>query len=253
MRLFVSTFALSLIACAANSGDESFIIRSDLAPTTGSTTCQFTPSLEAASIARGQITLDSPNAYIFFPLLESRIVAPTGKESLRTIFVKGANVDLQVGPIEKIDTATGQVDVDDTVETTGFQTLFATPIPPNGGLAAGEFDLVPVSVLAGIKQRVGAVDATIHVHAQITATATVFGDYYGDKIESSPFEFPVTACNDCVVVNQGSDGTFPLCADFTDTTHTGNSCNPFQDGLVACCDAGNGVIACPGMPAGMGG
>jgi hypothetical protein len=241
-RVFIS-FAL-LAGCVADAGDESFIIRSNLAPPTSGGECLFIASIDAPAIARGQIFLDGPNPYVMNPLFESRITAADGRESLRTIFLEGANVDLQIGPIEIIDSA-GGVTVDETVESQAFRSLFSSPLPPNGGVTAAQFDLVPLSVLLGIKARTGA-GANDRVHAQISATITAFGDYYGEPIESSPFTFPVVACNDCVIGNRGIDGTFPACSTFTQTARLGNPCNVFQDGVVDCCDTGNG-IQCPAI------
>jgi hypothetical protein len=79
-------------------------------------------------------------------------------------------------------------------------------------------------------------------HVQIVATATVVGDYYGDEIEASPFQFPLTVCNDCVVNDLG------LCSLVAAGTavRQGNACNPFQDGAIDCCeDDTSGALVCP--------
>jgi len=228
--------------CVAASGDESFIVRSNLAPAVGAA-CEFTPSVDAPSIARGQLFLDSPTPYVFNPLLESRITAAQGKESLRTIIVTGANVDLQIGPTERIDAA-GNVTIDDTVATASFKSLFTTPLPPNGGLATGQFDLVPLSAVSELRAHLGAIGSGEHVHSQVIATATILGDYYGDEIESSPFQFPVTLCNDCVVNDLGDCATLQM----STTVRPGNACNVFQDGIVDCCeDLTNNTFICPAI------
>lgn len=238
-RISLPLLLASLVGCAADTGDESFIIRSNLATPEGE--CLFLPALEAVSQSRGQLFLDSPTPYLLHPMFESRIVAPAGKESQRTVFLQGANVDLVIGPIETIDDA-GNVTVDATEETLKFQTLFSAALAPNGGLTTAEFDLVPLSALALIKQRVGASPG--RVHAQVRATATVFGDYYGDRIEGAPFQFPVTVCNDCIVspVPVASAAECPL--PMTTMPRLGNACNAFQDGIVDCC-LDNGVLTCP--------
>jgi hypothetical protein len=243
-RVFISLALLG--GCIAAEGDESFIIRSNLAAEGG--TCVFQPSLDASFLARGQLFLDSPIPYLINPMLESRIVAAQGKESLRTILLEGANITLNIGPIERIG-ADGSVSLDETVETAQFQSLFSAPLPPNGGLASAQFDLVPLSVVAGIRARAGA-PGLDRIHAQVTASMVVFGDYYGERLESNPFQYPVTVCNDCVVANRFADGTFPTCDTFTATARQGNPCNVFQDGVVDCCDAGNGLIQCPAIATG---
>jgi len=237
--------------CAADSGDESFIIRNNLAP--AATECSFLPELNAAFLSRGQIALDSPTPYLFAPLFESRIVAAEGKESLRTVFIKGAKIELVIGPIESID-ATGAVSLDETTETVKFESLFSAPLPPNGGLASGQYDLVSLDALSRIRAKTNPAN---RIHAQITATATVFGDYYGDQIEAAPYQYPVTACNDCIVTvvqgigvdgNNVPNGTCPLAAG--STPRLGNACNQFQDGVVDCCVGPNG-LECPAPVAAM--
>ncbi len=239
-RISLALVLASLVGCAADTGDESFIIRSNLAVPEGD--CILAPALEAVSQSRGQIFLDSPTPYLLHPMLESRIVAAEGKESLRTVFLKGANVDLIIGPIETIDAA-GNVTLDPVEETVKFQSLFSAALPPNGGLVAAEFDLVPLSALASIRQRVGANPG--RVHAQVRATATVFGDFYGDQIEGAPFQFPVTVCNDCIVSRVLVNNVPAQCPlPMTAAPRAGNACNPFQDGLVDCCET-NGQLVCP--------
>lgn len=232
---------LVFAACTVDSGDESFIIRNNLAPPSDG--CAFTADLAAPILPRGQIRTDSPIPYLLDPLFESRIVAPEGKESQRTIFVKGAKVELVIGPIESID-ASGTVSLDTTTETVKFESLFSTPIPPNGGLSAGQFDLVSLDALARINAKTNPAN---RIHAQIVATSTVFGDYYGDQIESAPYQYPVTACNDCVFL---SAGTCPL--PMGTLLRGGNVCNPFQDGVVDCCtDPTSGNLICPATVATM--
>src|SRR5687767_2229383 len=81
--------------CVAPSGDESFIVRQNLAPT-DLTMCSFLADIASPTLARGQLHLDSPVPYFVNPLFESRIVAADGKESLRTILLQGANIELVI-------------------------------------------------------------------------------------------------------------------------------------------------------------
>jgi len=252
-RVFISVLATVGVGCVAASGDESFILRQNLATTSDAVSCAFIADLNAASLTRGQIALDSPTPYLFHPLFESRIVAAEGKDSLRTVFLKGANVELVIGPIDEIDDA-GTVTTDPTTETIRFRSLFSAPLPPNGGLVTAEYDLVPLSALDSIRQRT---NPNNRIHAQITATTTAFGDYYGDQIESAPFQFPVTVCNDCItnILTEVDPTVMPQ----TDPPTTravqcptaiqneprlGNACNAFQDGVVDCCLDGTALV-CP--------
>ncbi|MBS1123825.1 MAG: hypothetical protein H6Q90_6053 [Deltaproteobacteria bacterium] len=230
------------VGCAADSGDESFIIRSNVAaPTEG--TCEFTPDVNAQALSRGQLSLFSKNPYVLHALFQSRIVAPEGKESQRTVFLKGADVSVVVGPIEMID-AEGNVTTDAVEETLpGFQSVFTGALNPNGGLLVAEFDVVPLAALASIRARAG---GAVTIHAQVQTTATPFGDYYGAELRGAPFQFPVTVCNDCVVSpvvdDQGAPVNCPLV--MGTVPRLGNPCNPYQDGIVDCCNDTGGPV-CP--------
>ena len=226
--------------CVADSGDESFIIRNNLIPAVGS--CEFTAELGALSLSRGTLDLNSPIPYLIQPLFESRIVAPEGKESLRTIFLTRADIELTIGPIETIEG--NNVTIDTATQTLQFASLFSAALPPNGGLATAQFDLVPESALVMIRQRVGA--TTGRVHAQVSAVATPAGDYYGDEIKGTPYQYPGTVTNDSnvrVVAGIGTGGTCPLA--MTAKVEPGNPCNAFQDGVVDCCANADGSLACP--------
>lgn len=241
-RVFILSLLGALAAgCVADHGDESFVIRDNLLPEENE--CLFTP--ESATLARGLINLESPFSYLLGALFESRIAAPEGKDSLRTIFIQGANVELLIGPTEIIG-ADDSVTIDDSVTTVQFLTPFSVGLAPNGGQSTGAFDLVPPSVLADLRTRFAAdAAAGSRIHTSILATARAFGEYYGDRIEAAPFQFPITACNDCVVRS-----VFPDCAAIPADIETspGNACNPFQDEVVDCCiDSFSGSLICPAV------
>jgi hypothetical protein len=233
----VSIFVVATIAsgCVADSGNESFLIRNNLA--NEGDACDFMPDLTSPFIPRGQLFLDSPIPYVLTPLIESRITAGEGRESLRTVILKGARIDLTIGPIETIDAA-GNVTTDTGTELLQFESLFSAALPPNGGLTFAAFDLVPLAATSSIRARAA---GAARVHAQVTGTMRAFGDFYGQEIESEPFTYPVTVCSDCVLGN-----IFAACPAPTGAmVRTGNGCNPFQDGIVDCCvDAVAGLV-CP--------
>ncbi len=227
----VATFA----GCADDFGG-GLLVRQNLAPVMGA--CSFEADSAAAFIARGTIRDDSPSPYIFHPLIESRITAIEGQESLRTVQLRGARVELAIvgatvdgDPID-IDTRTFPVG------STKFASLFSAPVAPLG-LSAAEFDLIPVAFLAAVARAVG---TTGSARVQVVAEGSVYGDLGGDEISSDPFTYPVTICNDCVFTNIGS------CAAITEPGSTGNPCNPYQDGVVECCTTGDSLL-CPAMPA----
>ncbi|MGN6104707.1 MAG: hypothetical protein ACTHU0_06370 [Kofleriaceae bacterium] len=117
-----------------------------------------------------------------------------------------------------------------------FTSLFSVPLSPQG-FAATAFDIVPTRLLREIRAQAGETARSVRV--QLVTTSRVFGDLGGDEIESVPFDFPVTVCSDCIVVEHGA------CPLNTTTLRVGNPCNPFQDGVVDCCRESTGELTCP--------
>jgi hypothetical protein len=244
----LSLVASMLVATAcADTGGEALEIRQNLTPP--STTCSLAAANNAPFTSRGEISLQSPQPYILTPMIESRISATMGFEGQRTILLRGARVDLQLGPIS-VDDGHGNVSVLDfgdtekqqliTAGTTKFRSPFSSPLPPNGGLSVGVFDIVPTTAFGAVIAKVGAANfASKRVHAQALATIVVYGDLDGEEVESPPFIYPVTLCNDCVVRVLGSC-PLPVGTDVL----PGNACNRFQDGVVDCCTAGTSLL-CP--------
>jgi hypothetical protein len=171
----------------------------------------------------------------------------------------GAKIDLEIGPIT-VEDAEGGLVFSCAAEganacfseseaaalaaagTTKFRSLFSAPLAPNGGLTSAAFDLVPTAALREIERKAGAIAAGARLHAQIVATAQLYGDLNGSEVEGVPFVYPVTACNDCVVNVVGTCAATPA----TFKPRTGNPCNPFQDGAVDCCSNGAALV-CPAV------
>lgn len=222
------------VGCVAETGGEAMVIRQNLAP--GDSGCTFMPSPTAPFYSRGAIDLLSPVPYAMTPLIESRITAVMGQESQQTIALRGARVDLELGPISF--EVNGAVQTNETTEIVKFRSLFSAPLAPNGGFSTAHFDVLPTTALATIRGKLPA--GAIHVHAQAVATVVVYGDLGGDEVEGVPFVYPVTVCDDCVVNVLSATCPLPMGT----TVRTGNVCNPFQDGVVDCCGAGAG-LRCP--------
>jgi len=245
-------------ACTTNQGDEGMVIVQNSAV---GEKCEFTDLMPAFN-PRGSIFIDSPVPYLFTPVVESRINAIMGMEQNKTIALHGARIDLAVDALEVVhsDGTVTQVTFSDselaTLKTAGsthFKSLFAAPLPPNEGRSNVAFDIVPLSMLSAIKMK-AAGSATDHVHAQLVATVSVFGDLSGDEITGLPFQYPVTVCNDCVVnvlrddMGAAIDCPVPMAT----AVKTGNACNVFQDGVVDCCTVkATGAHVCPASIAAM--
>ncbi len=242
MRALVPIVAL-VGACTTSQGDEGMVIVQNNAV---GDTCTFTDPMPAFN-PRGSLFLDSTVPYLFTPVVESRITAVVGQEQQKTVALQGARIDLAVDALEVVHadgTSTsftfdaGELAMLKASGTTHFKSLFAAPLPPNAGRANVAFDIVPVSMLTAIKQKVNPLAAGDKVHAQLVATVAVYGDLAGDQVTSLKFDYPVTVCNDCIVntliddmTNKPATCPLPMGA----MPHVGNACNVFQDGVVDCC------------------
>jgi len=249
--------ALALAGCVADGGDEGLVVRNNLAPDGSS--CKFTPATSTAFVSRGTLHTRSPSPYLLAPLLESRIVAAMGQESVRTVSLMGARIDLAIGPIT-VEDAQGATTFSCAAEgasacydeaaraalaeagVTRFRSLFSAPLAPNGGLSTATFDLVPTAAVREIERKAGALPAGARLHAQVVATAVVYGQLGGGEVSSPPYVYPVSVCNDCVLNVVGA------CVD-TPTgfaPRPGNPCNLYQDGTADCCTNGTALV-CPAV------
>ena len=240
LRLVTLTAVLALTACA-NQGDEGFIVLNNTAV---ADSCSLTGDPNQPFIAHGEIYSGSPKGYMLTPLIQSRVTtggAGSGAAvdpTTRTIFFKGANVTLDVKAvsIERADGSFTNPNVTLSGQQAQFSALFSGSLPP-GGSANVAFELIPVQTLRTIQMASGA-GPTDRMRAEVLATITILGELNGDEVSAQPFTFPVSVCNDCVVVNLGA-------CPVTAMARTGNACNPFQDGVVDCCTDADGFLTCP--------
>lgn len=206
-------------ACVADSGDEGFSIRHNLAP---GMTCELTPG--GAFLSRGIIDKQSPNPYLLTPEFVSRISPAQGtEETQRTIALRGARIE--------VFDVTGST----RVSKGKFTSLFAASLAPLGTTAAA-FDIVTPEMLASAP-------ASGNTRAQYLAHITPFGALggSGDTLDGVPFDYPVTICDGCVAQ---SAGACPLPAGTVVPTEGINGCNKYQDGSALCCTSGTQLI-CP--------
>jgi hypothetical protein len=234
--LFTSTLAFA--GCVADSGGEGFVILNNTAV---GTDCAFTGDTGQAFIAHGQIFSGSPTGYLLTPLFESAITATADNQLQRTIMFSGANVELTVAAltIHHADGSTVSAMPPELTGTDGkFRVLFSGSLPP-GGSTNVAFEVLPVSAINTIMQAAGAGSGD-SVNAEVKAVVKADGTMGGDRVDAAPFTYPITVCNDCVVVDRGA------CPLTSMTVRTGNACNPFQDGPVDCCEEAGGGLVCPG-------
>jgi hypothetical protein len=247
MLRVLTTFvpAVALIGCVEN-GDEGFIIRNNTASAVGATACQLTGEASQPFTSHGMVNSHSPMGYILTPLVQSRVTAPAGQELARTVQLTGATVTLApvAVSIQHMDGsfATGTVPALTGADAT-FDTLFSGAVSP-GGSTNVNFVLVPPSTIFRLMAGVGGA-ATDKIHIEVQSTIVMHGTLAGDKQDAAPFSYPLTVCNDCVVVD---NGTCPL---IVDPIRPGDACNPFQDGIVDCCHDQADNLICPGPKAGI--
>jgi hypothetical protein len=236
--VFASVLGSALATgCAANSGDEGFLILNNSAPPIGM--CTFSGDLTQPYIPAGFLSTVSSSGYILNPLLESRITALTGQEVQRSLTIMGARVDLKVVSAT-VTSATGAITNVTTnlpSELTHFQQLVSATLAPSGS-ANVTFEMVPWAVIPNLTSG-AAIGATDRFHATIDATVTMYAEMGGSEVDASAFHFPVTVCNDCLV---NVIGACPIAA-----VNKGNACNPFQDFTVDCCTNAAGGLVCPAM------
>lgn len=237
LRLAALTLALgaSLVACV-DTGDEGIYVLNNTAIAGDS--CALTGSPDQAQVGHGRINVYSPVAYVMTPLIQSRIQSAQNVDDIsKTVQLRGADIYLTLKAVS-IQRGGNFMTSNPEKAYPGFGVLFSGAVPPGGSVNAF-VDLIPPGTLRTIAADSGADLNTDSLNAEVLAQVVIKGDLGGDTVESQPFYYPVTVCNDCVIVNRGA-------CPMTTAPRTGNACNPFQDGDVDCCvDASNNLI-CPG-------
>jgi hypothetical protein len=236
MLRLAALIPFTLIACV-DTGDEGIYVLNNTAIT--GETCALTGSPTQAQIGHGTISVYSPTAYVMTPLIQSRIQTAENVDDIsKTIQLRGADIRLTLKAVS-IERGGQFMNTNPEKEYPGFSVLFSGSIAPAASVNAF-VDLIPPATLRSIAADSGADLSTDSLNAEVQAEVVIKGDLGGDSVESQPFFYPVTVCNDCVIVNNGA------CPMTITAPRTGNACNPFQDGTVDCCvDASNNLI-CPG-------
>ncbi len=224
-RTFITAaLALSLGACTAGNGDEAILVTKNVTPGVG---CTFVSATSEASLSHGMISALSDRSYRLHPQLQSRISGDQAHNEQRTIITNGAHVDIAFAD------ASEKVGADALLH---FDSLFSTPVYPNGGITDGAADIVPADLIKAIKDAKG----TAAFRTELIVKVVVFGDMSGTDVTSQEFQYPVTVCSDCVV------NVLPAaCPATVALVNPGNPCNPYQDGTVDCCKDSTGKLMCP--------
>jgi hypothetical protein len=227
--------AAALAGCAANGGDEGIVVLKNVVPTSTMGGCMFTSQESEVSLVRGALDVEFGSGYVFIAQLKSRITAVAGQESQRTVFTRGANIDIAFSDPTLFTAA--EIDALNAKNLLHFMVPFTAPIGPNGGVQDVLFELVPpdLSIALAMKPTFRTVVAQ--------TSFTVVGDLAGGDVTSQKFQYPIT------VVSSGYKHDEGACAllSVSFTPRVGNPCNPGQDGIVDCCTDAAGGDVCPAV------
>ncbi|HEY5949223.1 MAG TPA: hypothetical protein VIV40_27205 [Kofleriaceae bacterium] len=229
-------FALVALVACVDSGDEGIYVLNNSAVTGES--CTLSGSPDQAMVGHGQVNVLSPVAYVMTPLIESRIQSVDGvDDTSKTVQLRGADIKLTIKAVSIERGGQFMVTQPETA-LPPFSVLFSGSLKPGGSVNAF-VELIPPGTIRQIAQMSGANLDTDSLNSEVLAEVTIKGDLGGSSVESQPYFYPVTICNDCIVVNNGA-------CPMTVAPRAGNACNPYQDGVVDCCvDASNNLV-CPG-------
>lgn len=237
LRLASLASALLLLGCA-NQGDEGMTVINNTAIT--GATCSLSGDPSQPFTSHGSIYALAPQGYTLTPLIRSRIQQGLEDEEVtdplqKTIFLSGADVSLTLKAVS-IETS-GQYTVTQPEQNVGqFSVLFSGSLPPSGSVNVG-FEVITPAIMRNIIASSGVNLSTSHLNAEVLAEVTIRGELGGDEVTSNPFNYPISVCTDCII---NVVGACPA----TGTPRTGNPCNPFQDGVLDCCEGPDGLV-CP--------
>jgi hypothetical protein len=232
LGLVLGVSAATLAGCAANGGDEGILVLKNVVPTASTIGCSFTSMETETSLVRGALEVRVANGYLFIAQLKSRITAVAGQESQRTIFTRGANVDLAFPDATVFSAA--DLNAKDLLH---FMTPFSAPIAPNGGVTDVLFELIPPEVGAALAAKTGFTTTVAQT------SFTVVGDLAGGDVTSQKFQYSVTISSGGFQHDNGPCAA--LSASFV--PRVGNPCNAGQDGIIDCCTDATNHAVCPAV------
>jgi len=233
--LAVATGALSLSAGCVHD-DSSFFVQNVIFPQPqgAGTECTYTPNPTQAFLPRGSVDVALRAEYDAVFLLANQLVTESNPNQVQT---ETSNINIQGAIVRDTDAAGNQLDsftslTSGTVYaavggTPGYAVSGATVISNKALKASGAFSLP-----------VGQASTTLVGYVKFFGH-TLGGDY----IESNEFEFPVDACNGCLVTFSESDNDpcylpQPNCLNAANGTASSSAntvpCVPGQDVFIDC-------------------
>ena len=181
--------------------------------------------------ARGRLDVAGGVGYLFTPVVQNFATSDTVEDRQRLAVVEGAELAITL-PDGLF--AAGEV----PAELLSFSSRFSTTIFPNNSVSSLAFVILPAELAELIAPKL-VPGQLVGVQIEIK----IFGEIAGGEFESPPFVYWVDVCVDCVLQSVGSCAA-PLPAG-TGNFDQMNSCNPWQDGFVECCESSTGGLVCP--------
>ncbi|HEX8113950.1 MAG TPA: hypothetical protein VF516_39735 [Kofleriaceae bacterium] len=228
----------ALGGCVASGEDGSMLVLKSVAPPITATggVCMFMPSDTEGELPRGVLDVSGGVGYQFVAQVASRITADPGQEAARTIFFRGANVDLTFPDAGALGAQIADLQSKGLLH---FMSSISGDLPPNG-LADKSFELIPRGVAAELNTAAGFTSTVVQ------ATFTVVGDMGGGNVSSQPFHYSVTLGKQNLITDLGP------CSSVSKSfmPHTGNLCAPGQDFPVDCCESSATTLKCPAVGTG---
>jgi len=225
------TLGLAATACTAEGGEGMYLSK-NVAPSDG---CEFTASASEQFVVHGTSSVFG-SGYMVYPQIISKITATDDQVQQRTIQLRGARVDIE----------TTDSDLDGIPsEAKKFESRFAAPLLPNGGLTDAAFLGIPPAFLKAVRDRKGikpGMDIQDY-ETEVIIHAKVFGDLAGDEVTSQEWEFPVT------ITANGVTNVIGMCPLASGTTFAAptNACSAYQDGVADCCVTADDLQCPPSM------
>lgn len=226
----------ALGGCVASGGDESMLVLKNVAPPITATggVCTFTASDTEAGLVHGVLDVSTGFGYQFVAQVKSRLSATADQEDARTIFFRGANVDLAFPDAGALGTQIADLKSKGLLH---FMAPISGALPPNGSLADTGFELIPAGVATALNATTGFTSTVVQ------ATFTIVGDLAGGNASSQEFHYSVTLGKQNLIDNQGPCSALPQ----NFTARTGNVCYPGQDFVLDCCASPTGTPVCPAV------
>lgn len=220
MRKLIATSLIAFAACAApNDADTKIIILHNVPPGEGCVVA----ATEGEHLSSGSLDVAGPRGYLLTPVLKNFAEADDKNEAQRFFFAEGADVSLSF-------TRSTQLNRD-------FSVRFNASVPPNGGLTAVSFEVMPIDLVMAARTAITAGTEDFAV-----ASVSIFGEQAGAELVTRKFDFPIRVCNGCATANLGACAALP---EGFEAVQVGGVCSRYQDGFVECCNTATGQELCP--------